>query len=172
MKLKTIVFLAMALSGNLARGAETWFDGIKCDSKIEAVLIGRAMPNGKVDAIEKKHKSLNLKLNWSDGMEADGDPWTLSSWMICGKEYLLLNRKNVTKDLLVSPQNLPNHKFTLGTCKSQGKLIPGTSVFFAPTQDKAGPKLFDRIWTIEDGKLNGGKLTFRETVGGNLSCTV
>jgi hypothetical protein len=164
MKRKIIVFLALALSGNLARGAETSFDGIKCDSQIESVLIGRAMKNGKVAAIEKKYQALNLKLLWSDGMEADGDPWTLTSWMICGKEYLSLNRKNVVKDVLISPPNLPRHKFAMGMCKNQGKTIP-TAVLFVPAEDKDRPKQFDRIWTVDDGKLK-----FRETTGKNISC--
>ncbi len=164
MNRKIIVFLALALSGNLARGAETSFDGIKCDSQIETVLIGRSMKNEKVAAIEKKYKAINLKLLWSDGMEADGDPWTLTAWMICGKQYLSLNRKNVVKDVLISPQNLPNHKFSVGMCKNQGKAIP-TAVLFVPAEDKDRPKQFDRIWTVDDSKLK-----FREIISKNIRC--
>lgn len=162
---KLIALLSLALSCNLAQGAESSFDGVRCDSKIESVLLGRVMQNTKVAAIEKKYKQLNLQLLWSDGLEADGDPWTLTSWMICEKEYLLVHRKNVVKDVLAAPQNLPHHKFELGTCQSQGKTIPGTAIFLAPTQNKAMPILFDRVWTIDESKLS-----FREIKGGKISC--
>ncbi len=165
MNRKTIVFLALTFSGPMAQGAPISFDGIKCDSPIETVMLGRTIPNARVVTIEKKYQSLNLKLLWSDGMEPDGDPWTLSAWLVCGKEYLFLNRKDVVKDVLIAPQNVPNHKFGLGTCQNQGKVIAGTAVFVVPADGKATPKQFERIWTIDDSKLK-----FRETKGGNFSC--
>ncbi len=163
MKREMIVFLAMVFSTQLAHGAASGFDGIHCETKIEAVLLGRTIPNDRVVAIEKKYKNIHLQLRWSDGIEPEGDPWTLSSWLICGREYLTLSRKNLTKDVLAAPQNLANHQFELGRCQQQGKAIPGTAVFFVATKQQA--KQPDRIWTIDDNKF-----AFREINSGGISC--
>lgn len=88
------------------------FDGIQCGSDIAKELIGRSMSNERVVVLEKKYKNLGLKnLGGSDE-----DDLFFISWLICGYEYQLLQKKDVVQDVLKFPHSKEMPTF-IGVCQ-------------------------------------------------------
>jgi hypothetical protein len=138
------------------------FDGIACDSPIATALLGRQMPNDKVVAIEKRYKTVALKALGAHGMEAQGDPWTLSFWSVCGKEYVLLERRAMVRDVLPSPMATDAEPSQIETCTVDGKKVE-LAVVFRPKDGL--PKQAVRAWRVD-----GASLKFVELQGKVLRC--
>jgi hypothetical protein len=78
------------------------FDSVRCGSDVGKALLGRTMPNEKIVAIEERHKDLGLK---DLGGTEISDRLFLISWRICGEEYVLLEDKDVVRDVLKFPKH-------------------------------------------------------------------
>lgn len=87
------------------------FDGIQCGSDIAKELMGRSMSNERVVVLENKYKSLGLK-NLGGSDEED---LFLTSWLVCGDEYSLLQKKEAVRDVLKLPHSKETPIF-LGVC--------------------------------------------------------
>ena len=164
-RMRVVVFLlAMASLSTHAAGAEKSFDGITCQSNISSALVGRHMPNERAASIEERYKSIRLKDIGAFGMEAEGDPWTLISWEICGREYLLLERQDVVKDVLASeiPPGGPHAQ--IASCAADGSKLPGTGVAFVERDEKKWPRAVKSAWLIDDKKIKFVKVTANEIV--------
>src|SRR5215467_3699398 len=82
------------LSPNVS-GADL-FSKIQCGADIPKALIGGVMSNERSASIEARHKALGLKD--LGGSELAGNLF-LSSWRICGNEYLMImDKKSVVRD--------------------------------------------------------------------------
>lgn len=109
------------------------------------------MPNDKVAKLEARYGNIQLKALGAHGMEATGDPWTLTFWSLCGREYVLLERRAVVKDVLAAPPSIGNEPSLLGSCAVDGTKVSGTSVAFGTVKDKRQGSL--QAWRVDDKAL-------------------
>src|SRR5436190_16730705 len=74
------------------------FERVRCSGDIAKALVGQGGSNEPVVAIEGRHKDLGLK----DLGASDYDKFSSISWLICGKEFMVLedNRTNIVHDAL------------------------------------------------------------------------
>jgi hypothetical protein len=95
--------------------AQDGFEAVQCNSDIPNALIGKHMPNDRVVVLEDRHKAIGLK---DLGASEVSDHLTIISWLICGKEYLLLeDDHNIVRDILQFPAHTKSSPEFIGTCK-------------------------------------------------------
>lgn len=85
----------------LAQAQPRSFDGLSCTSNIEQELAGRTMPNETVAVLESRYKALGLK---DVGGDEISDKLSLTTWRICGDQYLLLQQGDRVKSVLKIPE--------------------------------------------------------------------
>jgi hypothetical protein len=147
-----------------AFAAEKSFDGVTCEMNIPSALIGRRMPNERVAATQARYKGIGLKDLGAYGTENGGDSWTLISWQICGREYLLLERREIVRDVLASPLPPGSPQSQITSCTVDGASLPGTAVAFVSTNVPKGPMLVEYAWRINDTTIKFAKIAGREIV--------
>ena len=101
------------------------FDSVRCESDVRKALLGRKMPNEKIVALEERHKDLGLK---DLGASEISDRLTVISWRICGEEYVLLEDKDVVRDVLKFPKHSKDSPAFIGSCQLNGHDVPGTAI--------------------------------------------
>ena len=102
-KIITVLPLVLVLfsAAAMAKPA-TGFKNIKCGTNIAKALMGRYMPNETVSVTEAKYKDLGLQD--LGGTEISNTIFSIS-WMICGDEYLLLEKRDIVRDVLRVPEH-------------------------------------------------------------------
>lgn len=156
--------LAGMLTVTAAHAVGKSFDGLSCTSNLVADLAGRQMPTERVAATEARHKDLGLKHLGAFGLEKNGDPWTLVSWQLCGREYALLERKGVVRDVLASPLPPGSPPSQIVSCKTDGAAVPGTVVAFSPEASPRWPAAVQQAWRIDDKSLRFVRVTGRDVI--------
>ena len=151
-----LVFLTLLSTSTMA--AESHFRGVTCKSDVAKQLLGRQVLNDRPAAIEAMHRDLSLESLGSVGVEAAGDPWTMSTWLICGREYLFLEKKGVIKDILASPYPAGEPQSEVSPCVIDGRPEPSSLVWFSLDQSKEKSKLANQAWAIDDKKVKFIKL--------------
>jgi hypothetical protein len=145
---KIVAILVLALLGCSHAYARDGFEKVRCDGDIAKALIGQRGSNEPVMAIEKRHKDLDLK----DLGASDFDSFSSISWMICGKEFMLLeeNRTNLIRDALQIPPHSKSNPEFQGRCKVKGKSMSESVV--AILRDQAGQDELpaDAAWRIDE----------------------
>jgi hypothetical protein len=133
--MRKIVGILIALMGCSHAYARDGFEKVRCGSDIAKALIGQRGSNEPVMAIEGRHKLLDLK----DSGASDYNSFYSISWMICGKEFMVLedNRTNAFRDVLQIPPHSKSNPEFQGRCKLKGKLMPENVV--AILRDQGGP---------------------------------
>jgi hypothetical protein len=105
------------------------FEAVKCGSNIPIVLIGKNISNERVVVTEGRHQDLGLK---DLGGEEISDRLFLSSWRICGNEYLLLedthNHNYVIRDVLAFLPHSKSYPEFSGVCQVNNKEMPESIV--------------------------------------------
>jgi hypothetical protein len=139
-----------------------WLNG----SAIAKELLGRTMPNGRVSVIESRYRHLSLANQGAFGLEIEGDPWTLVSWRICGREHVILERNGVVKDVLVAPAEAAQSKSVIVSCSVDGVQVMKTAVVFSPADGWHAPSMVSRVWLIDDQEVR-----FVERSGAGIRCT-
>jgi hypothetical protein len=142
------------LSANVT--AADLFSKIQCDTDIPKALIGGNMTNEAVALIEARHKALGLKD--LGGSELTSDLF-LSSWLICGNEYqLILDKKSIVRDVLQFPKHSKASPEFTGSCRVNGKKLPGDIV--AVLNNEAGAQNLSAkfAWKIDPAKAKFVKL--------------
>ena len=147
--MKTIVgILIVALMGCSHAFARDGFERVRCKSDIAKALVGQRGSNEPVVAIEGRHNDLNLK----DLGASDYGSFSSITWLICGKEFIVLedNRTNIVHDVLqIPPQYKSNPKFQ-GRCKLKGKLMPESVVAILREQTGQDELPADAAWKIDE----------------------
>jgi len=159
-----LFLLPLLISFNVL-SEEKSFDGITCQSNISVALIGRAMPNERVMVIEERYKNIGLEDLGAFGMEPQGDPWTLISWLICGREYALLEKNHIVKDVLESPF-VGSYRSQIVSCSVNGSKIPETAVVFINPEVTKWPMTAKNAWLIDDNAVK-----FVSIVGNEIICS-
>ena len=126
LNLAGLAVLLAAIGTAPAAAARDGFEKVRCGSDIAKALIGQRGFNEPVVTIESRHKDLDLK----DLGASDYDSFSSITWMICGKEFMVLedNRTNVFRDVLQIPPHSKSNPEFQGRCKLKGKLMPDSVV--------------------------------------------
>jgi hypothetical protein len=144
---KIIGFLMLGLVGCSQAYARDGFEKVRCDGDIVKALVGQRGSNEPVVAIEGRHKDLNLK----DLGASDYDRFSSISWLICGKEFMVLedNRTSVVYDALEIPPQSKNSPAFEGQCKLSGKAMPESVVAILRDQGGQGELPAEAAWKID-----------------------
>lgn len=131
------------------------FDSVRCGSDVGEALLGRKMSNEKVSILEERHKGLGLK---DLGGTEISDRLFLISWRICGEEYVLLEDKDVVRDVLKFPKHSKDSPQFIGSCQLNGHDLPGTAIGVLRNQD--GVQILPAViaWKIDDKQVKFVKL--------------
>ena len=126
------------------------FDSVRCGSDVGKALLGRTMPNEKIVAIEERHKDLGLK---DLGGTEISDRLFLISWRICREEYVLLEDKDVVRDVLKFPKHSQDSPQFIGSCQVNGHNVPGTAI--GVLKNENGVEILPAVvaWKIDDKQM-------------------
>ena len=126
------------------------FDSVRCGSDVRKALIGRKMPNEKIVAIEERHKDLGLK---DLGASEISDRLSVISWRICGEEYVLLEDKDVVRDVLKFPKHSKESPAFIGSCQLNGHEVPGTAIGVLKNENGVPILPAMSAWKIDDKQM-------------------
>jgi hypothetical protein len=107
--------------------AKDGFERVSCNADIAKALIGHRAANERIVVIEARHKDLGLRdLGSNEGL----DTLTTIPWMICGKEFVLLEDNSdpgTIYDAVEVPTPSADDVF-IGPCELKGKEIKDSVV--------------------------------------------
>jgi len=147
--MKTIIGILIAtLMASSHAFARDGFEKVRCDGDIAKALTGQRGANEPVVATEGRHKDLRLK----DLGASDFDKFSLVSWLICGREFMVLedNHTNVFRDVLEIPPHSKSNPEFQGSCKLKGKLMPESVVAILRDQEGQQELPADAAWRIDE----------------------
>src|ERR1700716_2802992 len=101
------------------------FDSVRCGSDVRKALLGRRMSNERIVVLEERHKDLGFKHLGADEIS---DRLNLITWRICGEEYVLLEDRDVVRDVLKFPKHSKDSPQFIGSCQLNGHDVPGTAI--------------------------------------------
>jgi hypothetical protein len=154
---KIVGILILVLMGCSHAYARDGFEKVRCNSDIAKALVGQRGSNERVVAIEGRHKDLDLK----DLGASDYDRFSSISWLICGKEFMVLedNRTNVVYDALQIPTHSKANPEFEGRCKLKGKLMAESVVAILRDQGGQDELPADAAWKIDEKAVKFVKLS-------------
>jgi len=145
-----IFTLVLPLFGGINICNADGFDSVRCGSDVRKALVGRKMLNEKIVAIEERHKDLGLK---DLGASEISDRLSVISWRICGEEYVLLEDKDVVRDVLKFPKHSKESPAFIGSCQLNGHDVPGTAI--GVLKNENGVQILPAVsaWKIDDKQM-------------------
>jgi len=126
------------------------FDSVHCGSDIRKALVGHKMSNEPVAGLEEKHKDLGLK---DLGTSEISDRLSLISWRICGEEYVLLEDKDVVRDVLKFPKHSKESPQFVGSCQSNSKKVPGTAIGVLKNENGVEMLAASAAWKVDEKQM-------------------
>jgi hypothetical protein len=149
---RNILILVLVLSlfcSSSIRGGDG-FDSVRCGSDVRKALLGCKMSNEKIVALEERHKDLGLK---DLGASEISDRLTVMSWRICGEEYVLLEDKDVVRDVLKFPKHSKDSPAFIGSCQLNGHDVPGTAI--GVLKNENGVEILPAVsaWKIDNKQM-------------------
>ncbi len=105
--------------------AEDGFGSVTCEGNIPTALIGKKLSNEPDSAVENRNTNLGLK---DLGGDEINDDLFLSTWTICGSEYLLMLKRGVVSDVLNMPAHAGSEKEFDGACTKNNMPVSGVIV--------------------------------------------
>ena len=126
------------------------FDSVRCGSDVRKALLGRTMSNETIVVLEERHKDLGLK---DVGASEISDRLNVISWRICGEEYVLLEDKDVVRDVLKFPKHSKDSPAFIGSCQLNGHDVPGTAI--GVLKNESGVAILPAVaaWKIDDKQM-------------------
>jgi hypothetical protein len=123
------------------------FESVRCGSDVRKALLGRTTPNEKIVVLEERHKDLGLKDLWGEEIS---DRLFLTSWRICGEEYILLGDKNTVRDVLKFPKQANDSLQFIGSCQLNGHDLPGEAI--GVLKNEQGVEMLPAVvaWKIDE----------------------
>jgi hypothetical protein len=112
------------------------FRDVRCGGDVIRALRGKSMVGGRVIEIETLHQ--DIKLRATGGTEVN-DSLFMNGWLICGREYNVL-QSNVIEDAMLFPSHSVRQPGFIGLCKREGKDEPWSilAVLDNPTEFRQG----------------------------------
>lgn len=162
-RIVVIVLAALSLFCSSGVCDADGFDSVRCGSDVRKALLGRKMSNEPVAVLEERHKDLGLK---DLGASEISDQLSVISWQICGEEYVLLENKDIVRDVLKFPKHSKESPAFVGSCQLNGHNLPGTAI--GVLKNKDGVKILPAVsaWRVDDKQLK-----FVELKTEGLSCS-
>lgn len=148
-RISSVTLALIFFAARSALAAASGFDGIQCGSDVQMSLLGRTMPNERVQALEEKHKDLELK---DLGAYEVSEKLSLISWRICGKEYDLLEEGSTVRDVLPSPAHSRAAPKFIGACTIDGADKPGTIVAVLNGDTTAKTLSATAAWKVDESQ--------------------
>ena len=143
-----VLVLSLFCSSSICGG--DGFDSVRCGSDVRKALVGRKMSNEKIVVLEERHKDLGLK---DLGASEISDRLTVMSWRICGEEYVLLEDKDVVRDVLKFPKHSKDSPAFIGSCQLNGHDVPGTAI--GVLKNENGVEILPAVsaWKIDNKQM-------------------
>src|SRR6266478_5111026 len=131
------------------------FDSVRCGSDVRKALLGHIMSNETIVVLEQRHKDLGLK---DVGASEISDRLNVISWRICGEEYVLLEDKDVVRDILKFPKHSKDSPAFIGSCQLNGHDVPGSAI--GVLKNGHGVEMLPAViaWKIDDKQMKFVKL--------------
>ena len=126
------------------------FDSVRCGSDVRKALLGHTMSNETIVVLEESHKELGLK---DVGGAEISDRLNVISWLICGEEYVLLEDKDVVRDVLKFPKHSKDSPAFIGSCQSNGHDVPGTAIGVLKNENSVAILPAVSAWKIDDKQM-------------------
>jgi hypothetical protein len=111
------ILISMLLSCAGAQ-AQDEFAKVRCEADIAKALTGQRESNEPVVATEARHKDLGLK---DLGADIISDHVNTISWLICGKEFMVLDKRSVVGDIIEFPPHSKTSPAFGGFCQIKGR---------------------------------------------------
>src|SRR5215467_15033488 len=158
-RILAIFTLVLPLVCGTRISAADGFDSVHCGSDVRKALVGRKMSNEKTALLEERHKDLGLK---DLGASEISDRLSMISWQICGEEYVLLEDKDVVRDVLKFPKHSKESPQFIGSCQLNGHDLPGTVI--GVLKNEAGLEILPVLiaWKIDEKQMKFVKLETEE----------
>lgn len=131
------------------------FDSVHCGSDVRKALLGRTMTNERVVVIEERHKDLGLK---DLGGSEISDRLNMTSWQICGDEYVVLEERNVVRDVLKFPKHSKESPEFIGLCQLNGHDVPGEAIGVLKNEENAKMLPVTIAWRVDEKQKKFVKL--------------
>jgi hypothetical protein len=146
------LFGALALSASAAKASDG-FERVRCDQPILAALIGARSNNEAVVRTEARRKAIGLKDLGADEID---DGINTINWLICGREFVVLDVRDVWTDAIEMPSHSSEAPaFSAATCELRGEKIAGAAfvgVFDASISRGAKTWPIKAAWRIDSKK--------------------
>ena len=125
------------------------------DRLVPTFPAGSRHPAEKVVVLEERHKDLGLKDLWGEEIS---DRLFLTSWRICGEEYVLLEDQGVVRDVLKFPKHSKDSPQFISSCQLNGHDLPGTAI--GVLKNEAGVEMLPAViaWKIDEKQKKFVKL--------------
>ena len=141
----SIVFVALFSGTGLCHA--DGFESVHCGSDVRKALLGHKMSNERVAVIEERHSDLGLK---DLGASGDFRSFIRISWRICGEEYILLEDRDIVRDVLKFPKHSKDAPEFIGSCQLNGHDVPGTAIGVLKNEDGAKTLSAVSAWKIDE----------------------
>lgn len=158
-----LLLLLLALAPACRAAADDGFGSVSCSGDVAKALVGKKLSNEGDGVVEARHRNLALKDLGGDEIT---DDIFLSTWSICGTDYMLTLRKGVVADVLKVPAHAGADKAFDGDCTKGGKPMPG--VLVGILVDKPG---VDALPAKSAWKLDGKTGKFTPVPAEGLMCS-
>ncbi len=160
--IQRMFLLLLLLAFAPACRADDGFGSVTCGGDIAKALVGKKLSNEADSVVEKRHKNLALK---DLGGDEISDDVFLSTWTICGNDYMLTLKRGVVSDVLKLPAHAGAEKEFDGDCTKGKTPVPG--VIVGILMDKPGS---DALPAKTAWKLDGKTGKFISIPADGLTC--
>jgi hypothetical protein len=160
---KKFIFILASIyfaAGQIACADE--FQKVRCGGDIPKAMIGQRGPVQRIAVLEKKYAALGLKHMGADEIS---DRLSSINWMICGAEFMVLERGGLVSDAEPFPEHSKQSPAFSGLCQSRGKDLPD---IYAGVLD--GASKADLLPVVTAWKIDKQRAKFIKVSGEGLLC--
>src|SRR5215510_12371382 len=100
------------------------------------------------------------------GASEISDQVSVISWQICGEEYVLLEDKDVVRDVLKFPKHSKESPQFVGSCQSNGQKVPGTAIGVLKNENGV-----EMLSAVTAWKVDAKQMKFVELPTEGLRCS-
>ena len=122
--IRTLFLLLLVAFAPTCR-SDDGFGSVTCAGDIPKALVGKKLSNEADGVVESRHRDLALKDLGGDEIT---DDIFLTTWAICGSDYMLTLARGVVRDVLKLPAHAGAEKEFDGDCTRAGTPVPGVIV--------------------------------------------
>ena len=127
--------------------AEDGFGSVTCAGDIPKALVGKKLSNESDGVVESRHKNLALKDLGGDEIT---DDIFLSTWTICGNDYMLTLKHGVVSDVLKMPAHAGAEKEFDGDCRKGNAPVSGVIVGILVDRPGSDALSAKTAWKLDD----------------------